>query len=280
MNTYATYAERTLTLSAGKRFEVSGFGLSAGCNINRFSLNAHSDSSGFGLDGGLLLETPSILPELGLMLEGLFMDAKLGDDGPTIPAKVEFALAFSPVRPLKLVGGLSKISGDSLMQYSAGMEFVLLRLAPLNFSFLTGYRTLGSVEIGSLKSDADAFSVGFSMRLSRYRLDYAYDQHSELGDTHRITLGIFQNSPENFHLRRGRQAFEQLDDATAIRELEEVVYLAPRNVEVYHLLALTYERMRQNDEAIRVLQRIQSLNYDYFIENNLDQMMKDIQEQE
>jgi Tfp pilus assembly protein PilF len=69
-----------------------------------------------------------------------------------------------------------------------------------------------------------------------------------------------------------------LDDATAIHELEEVVHLAPRKVEVYHMLALTYERMRMNDEAIRVLQRIQSLNYDYFIEQNLDQLLRDIQE--
>ena len=101
-----------------------------------------------------------------------------------------------------------------------------------------------------------------------------------MGDTHRFTFGILQHSPENFHLKKGRQAFEQLDDATAISELEEVVYLAPRSVEVYHLLALTYERMREKDEAIRVLQRIQSLNYDYFMENKLDQLMRDIREQE
>ena len=136
------------------------------------------------------------------------------------------------------------------------------------------------MEVGSIISDSSAFSVGFSTRLSRYKLDYAYEQHSELGDSHLVTFGIFQNSPENFHLKRGRQAFEQLDDATAILELEEVVYLAPRNVEVYHLLALTYERMRQNDEAIRVLQKIQSLNYDYFMEQKLDLLMMDIQEQD
>lgn len=280
MNTYATYAERTLTLSAGKRFGTGGLSLSAGTNLNYFFLDAYSNSSGVGVDGGFLLETPGILPELGLMLEGLFIDTSLGDNGPTIPAKVDFAIAFSPVRPLKLVGGLGKISHDSITQYSTGVELNILRLAPLNVSFLAGYKTLGSLEIGSLMSEASRYSVGASVRLSRYKLDYAYEEHSILGDSHLITFGILQNSPENFHLKRGRQAFEQLDDATAILELEEVVYLAPRNVEVYHLLALTYERMRQKDEAIRVLQRIQSLNYDYFIENKLDQMMKDIQEQD
>lgn len=280
MNSFGSYAERTLTLSAGKRFEMGSFGLSAGCNINYFFLDAYSNNSGLGLDAGFLLETPGILPELGLMLEGLFMDALFGDNGPTVPSEVDLALAFSPVRPLKLVGGLGKTSGGSITQYSAGMELVLLRLAPLNVSFMTGYRSLGSMELGSVISDASVFSVGASTRLWRYKLDYAYEQHSELGDSHLVTFGILKNSPEDFHLKRGRQAFEQLDDATAILELEEVVYLAPRNIEVYHLLALTYERMRQKDEAIRVLQRIQSLNYDYFMEQKLDQMMKDIQEQD
>ena len=280
MNSFATYAERTLTLSAGKRFQVRGFGLAAGSNINYFSLNAYSNRSGLGLDGGFLLETPGILPELGLMLEGLFIDTSLGDDGPAIPAKIDVAIAFSPLRPLKLVGGLGRTSGDPIMQYSTGIEYNLLRLSPLNISLLAGYKTLGSIESGSLQSDASRYSVGASVRLSRYKLDYAYEQHSELGDSHLITFGILRNSPESFHLKRGRQAFESLDDATAISELEEVVYLAPRNVEVYHMLALTYERMRQKDEAIRVLQRIQSLNYDYFIENRLDQLMRDIQEQD
>ena len=96
----------------------------------------------------------------------------------------------------------------------------------------------------------------------------------------RVTLGILMDSPESFHLERGRAAFEQLDDVTAMQEFEEVVHLAPRNVPVYHMLALTYERMRMRDEAIQALQRIQSLNYDYFIEQGLDQLMKDIREQE
>jgi len=280
MNTYASYAERIFTLSVGKRLEAGGFGLSVGWNINRFSVNAHRNSSGFGLDTGLLLDTPGILPDLGVMLKGSFMETGLDNGGPTIPAKADFGIAFSPARPIKLVGGLSKTFGDSLIQYSMGAEYVLLRLSPLSFSVLAGYKSLGSLEAGSLTSQGNHMSVGFCARLSRYKLDYAYEQHSELGDTHRVTFGILQNSPENFHLRQGRQAFEHLDNTNTILELDEAVYLATRNPEVYHLLALTYERMRQKDEAIGLLERVQSLDYDYFMEQNLDQMIEDIQEQE
>lgn len=277
---YASYAERILTLSAGKRVEAGGFGLSGGLNLNGYFVNAHSNSAGFGADVGLLLEMPGILPELGVMLKGLFMDTTLVNNGPTIPARADLGIAFSPFRPLKLVGGLSKISGDSMTQYSTGVELVFFRFSPLSISFLAGYRTLGTLEVGSSTADGSHQSVGFSARLWRYKLDYAYEQHSVLGDTHRVTFGFFQSSPENYHLRKGREAFERLDNDAAMAELNEVLYLVSRDAEVHHLLALTYERMRQKDETIRILEKIQSFNYDYFMENNLDQMIKDVQEQE
>ncbi len=119
----ANYAERMLTLSVGKRFKLKSIYLSAGGNLNRFSIGGRSDNSGFGMDGGFLLETPGILPEFGLMLRGLFMDTTLGKNGPTIPAKTDVAMAFRPWKSLKLVGGLSKTSGDSIVQYSTGFEF-------------------------------------------------------------------------------------------------------------------------------------------------------------
>jgi hypothetical protein len=275
---YSSYVERTLTLSVGKQWEVRGLGLSGGCNLNYLSLGGGSDTAGLGMDGGLLVETPGILPEFGLMMRGMLMDTVLGSGGLTVPAKTDVAMVFSPWRWLKLAGGLGKTSGDPTVHYSTGLELVLHWLSPFHLSFLAGYKTLGSLEEGVLDSQGESKAVGGSLRISRYKLDYAYEQHSLLGDTHRVSFGFFQNSPESFHLDRGRQAFEQLDDATAIRELEEVVHLARRKVEVYHMLALTYERMRMNDEAIRVLQRIQSLNYDYFIEQKLDQLLKDIQE--
>ena len=275
---YCNYTERTLTFSIGKRLDAKGYGFSGGWNLNYLSLGGGSDSAGLGMDGGLLVDTPGIWPEVGLMMRGMLMDTVLGGGGFTVPAKTDVAIAFNPWRWVKLVGGVGKTSGDPTVHYSTGLELVLHWLSPIHLSAAAGYKTLGLLEEGPLESQADSRSVGGSIRISRYKVDYAYEQHSLLGDTHRVTIGFFQKSPESFHLERGREAFEQLDDATAIHELEEVVHLAPRKVEVYHMLALTYERMRMNDEAIRVLQRIQSLNYDYFIEQNLDQLLRDIQE--
>jgi hypothetical protein len=100
-NSNGDYAERTFTLSGGKRFDAGGFGLSTGANIDYFSLNSVKNVGGLGLDGGLLLHTPGIIPDLGLMLEGLFIDNDLGDDEGTIPSAVEAAIAFSPSMSLQ-----------------------------------------------------------------------------------------------------------------------------------------------------------------------------------
>ena len=273
-----SYAERIITLSVGKEFKIKGISLSTGCNLNRFSIGGQSDSAGFGMDGGLLLETPGILPEFGLMLRGLFMDTTLGD-GATIPPKTDFAMAFSPWRALKFVGGLSKTSGNATMQYSTGLEFDFHYLSPLSFSLLTGYKALGTLENGTFESQGKSTAIGGSMRISRYKLDYAYEQHSLMGDTHRVTFGLLQHSPVSLHMDKGRQAFEQLNDIGAIHELEEVIYLSPRKAEAYHLMALTYERMRQKDEAVRLLKKIQSLNRDYFQKHQLGRLMEDIREE-
>jgi len=278
INSNGNYAERTFTLSGGKRFDAGGFGLSTGANINYFSLNSVKNVGGFGLDGGLLLHTPGILPDLGLMLEGVFIDNNLGDDEGIIPSAVEAAISFSPFRPIKLVGGLSKTSDSPFTKYSTGLEIVLLRFAPLSVAFQAGYETLGSLDDEKLESDR--YSVGGSISLGKYKIDYAYEQQAIMEDTHLITLSILKDSPSSFHLAKGRKAFEELDDETAIHELGEVIYLGSRNVEVYHMLARTYERTQQRDEALKALRRIKSLNYDYFMEQQLDQLMQDIQEQE
>jgi Flp pilus assembly protein TadD len=145
---------------------------------------------------------------------------------------------------------------------------------------LAGYKVLGALENGMFESQATSKAVGGSIRISRYKLDYAYEQHPIMGDTHRVTFGFLQHSPVSFHLNQGHQAFEQLNDTGALHELKEVIYLSPRKAEAYHLMALTYERMRQKDEAIRLLRKIQSLNRDYFQEHQLGRLMEDIREQD
>ena len=279
IDSFGNYSERTFTVSAGKRFRFGKLGLLSGLCLNRYSVGGASDSSGFGMDGGLLLETPGILPKIGIMMSGFFMDTTLGDNGLTIPAKTDLAISFSPSRSFRLMSGLGKTSGDSLAQYSAGLEYVFHQISPLHISLMAGYKTLGKLNNQNFESSASSWATGASMRISRYKIDYSYEQHSLLGHTHRISVSIFKDSLEDFHLNKGRRAFEQLDDNSAIRELDNAIYLAPR-VQAYHTLALTYERMRDREKAIQALQKIQSLNYDYFIEQKLDQLIKDIQEQE
>jgi tetratricopeptide (TPR) repeat protein len=266
-----SYNERMLSLSFGKQLRTGSFGISSGVNLNYLSINGGSNSSSFGLDGGILLKTPGILPDFGIALKGLSSET---------PVKMDFALCFNPIRPLRLVGGVSKVVDSSTLQYSTGIEYLLRWLAPLNISLLAGYKGLGGIEVGSLKSDASNISTGFSVRLGRYKIDYAYEQHSTLNDTHRVTFGYLMDSPEDFHMKASRYAFEEFNDDKAIQEASEVIYLSPRNAEAYHLMALSYERMRQKSKAIAILEKIRRIDKDYYQKNKLDQLIQDIKEQD
>jgi hypothetical protein len=229
-----------------------------------------------GLDGGFLLRTPGILPDFGVMMRGLFMEAKLGSNGASIPAKTDMSVMFRPWRSLKLMAGLSKVQGDSILEYATGIECDFLWFSPIRLSFASGYRSLGTLKNGELEAHASTTSVGGSIRISRYKIDYAYEQHSTLDDTHRVTLGILQHSPIVFHMDRGREAFEQLNDKMATQELREVIYLSPRNVQARHLLALIYERSGHASRAIETLEKIEALDYEYFQEQGLDQRTEDM----
>lgn len=74
VNPNANYAERTLALSVGKQFELKGIDLATGGNLNCLSISGLSNRVGFGMDGGLLLNTPGIWPDFGLMLLGQLME--------------------------------------------------------------------------------------------------------------------------------------------------------------------------------------------------------------
>jgi len=265
-----SYNERMLSISLGKQLMSGGFGVSSGANINYLNVNGRSNYSSFGLDGGILLKTPGILPDVGIAVKGISSE---------IPIKLDFALSLNPIRPLRLVGGVSKVMDSHTLQYSAGFEYLLRWLSPLNISFLSGYRGLGQIGSGSLRSDARDISTGLSIRLGRYKIDYAYERHSAIADTHRITFGAFMDSLEGFYMKSARRAYNDLDDEKTIQELNELIYFSPRNAEAYHLMAFSYERMRQKAKAIEILRKIGGMDKEYYKKNNLEQLIQDINDQ-
>ena len=265
------YSERMFTLSLAKKLMSGSFGVSSGINANYLYIDGGENYSSFGLDAGLLLITPGILPDFGFVFKGLSGGSS---------AKMDFGLSFNPIRPFRLVGGISKVVDSSTLQYSTGAEYLIRYVSPLNVSLFAGFKGLGGIEIGSLKSSANNLSMGVSVRFARYKIDYAFGKHSELQNTHRVTFSSFIDSPESFHLKAGRRAFEELNDDKAMQEANEVIYLSPRNPEAFHLIALSYERMRQKSKAIEILEKIGKMDKGYYQKNNLKQLIQDIKEQD
>ncbi|MBI1922936.1 hypothetical protein HYR99_01665 [Candidatus Poribacteria bacterium] len=284
----AGYAERLLTLSAGKKVaRMNRYELALGLNLNRYWVNARQDRSGFGVDGGLLI-TRRFFPlssslQVGVMRHGLTGAVGLGDDGEqgtTIPSRFDVGIAYRLLREqIVLAVGSSKTSGDSSWRYAIGGEYHLRRLYPIHLSIRGGYRSRGSRSEEGIDVSVSGWDVGGSLYINRLKLDYAYEPHSYLGDTHRMTISILENTPTEIYWRRGLQHDTMLEDEAALEAFRQLVNLNPRSAKAYHRMALIYERERRIDDAIAALERVREVDADYFAEKGLGQLIADPRDQ-
>ncbi|MCZ6680047.1 MAG: tetratricopeptide repeat protein [Candidatus Poribacteria bacterium] len=285
----AGYAERLWTLSVGKAVaRVKDYELAVGFNLNHYRVDARRDRTGIGIDGAVLIRTPrffpvSSSPQIGIMLHGLTRDVGLdaeGADSAKIPPRINLGIAYRFLADqLTLAVGGSKTSGDSDWRYAVGGEYQLRYLYPIHVSVRGGYQSRGSRSGDGIDVDIGEWTVGGSVYLNRLKLDYSYEPHRELGDTHRMTISILQNAPTTVYWQRGLQHNAMLEDDAALEAFQQLIHLNPRNARAYHRMALIYERKRELAEAIRVLERVREMNPDYFAENGLQGLIDDIRAQ-
>ena len=289
LNRNAGYAERLLTLSAGKRIvSLKEYELALGLNLNRYWIPSH-DQAGIGIDGGLLIRAPrfypvSSAPKVGVMLHGLTREVNLDDDEEveaTIPPRVDIGIAYRFLRDqLTLAGAASKTSGDSIWRYAIGGEYQLHRLHPIHLSILSGYHFSGSPSDGGGGDVAtNRWNVGLSLLVNRIKVDYAYLPHTDLGSTHRMTISILQDAPTEIYWQRGLAHDAMLEDDLALEAFQQLVNLNPRSTRGYYNMALIYERQRDLDKAIETLEHVRKIDADYFAENGLQQLIEDLHDQ-
>ena len=261
-----------------------GYEFAFGLNFNRYSVNARQDRSGIGIDGGLLLmNTPHFFPQIGVMLSGLSQGFGFDDDEDeqgTIPLRVNLGIAYHLLRDrLTLAGGFSKTSGDSSWQYAIGGEYQVRRFYPIHLSIRGGYRFRGSRSEEGGDIDVNGWNPGLSLYINRLKLDYSFEPHTYLGDTHRMTISILPNTVTEIYWQRGLGHNAMLEDDAALETFQQLVELNPRSAKAYHRMALIYERQRHIAGAIDTLEHVKEIDVDYFTENGLQQLIDDLGDQ-
>ncbi|MFH1501449.1 MAG: PorV/PorQ family protein [Candidatus Eisenbacteria bacterium] len=140
-------------------------------------------ATGFAADLGVRYVIPS-LPGMsaGASVQNLGPGMTFIEDEFSLPLTYRVGVALeSPIDALKgelLLTGDAVIPNDGDPKYHFGAEFEYSNLLALRFGYRTGW-------------DNQNVSVGLGAKVGSFRLDYAYVPfYSDLGDTHRMSLGF------------------------------------------------------------------------------------------
>ena len=145
---------------------------------------AEHSATGFAVDLGAIYRVPMV-PGLsaGLAVQNLGPQMRFRVDGFDLPVLSRVGAALEiPVEALNgdltLVGDALVPIADGDVKIHGGMEFEYGGVFALRFGYRTGW-------------DNQNVSAGLGAKVRNFRLDYAYVPfYSDLGDTHRFSLGF------------------------------------------------------------------------------------------
>ncbi len=138
---------------------------------------------GFAADLGALYRVPMVEGlTAGLAIQNLGPGMSFIEDEFDLPVTYRIGAAFeAPFEPLRgdvLLVGDAVVPNDGDAKMHFGIEYEYADMIALRFGYRTGW-------------DNQNMSVGLGAKVRNFRVDYAYVPfYSDLGDTHRISLGF------------------------------------------------------------------------------------------
>ena len=169
-NPTETFQASDLGISVGFAGRLGRFLLGLSGGMIRSTIAGDTQSAFLSTVGGLVEISESF--SLGVVAQNL--GTKLGEDPLPLILKVGLALKLEP---FCLAVDIGK-SQDTDLYYCVGMEGWLGNIVALR----AGYRTGRDVGPG--------WTAGLGFKMSGFELDYAYVPYGELGDTHKVSLGM------------------------------------------------------------------------------------------
>ena len=178
----STFSNQNFALSLSyARSEVKqGLSLGGSLKYVRTAFDAFSGNA-VALDFGALYKTSVENLTAGVSLQNL--GTKIGPD--PLPFKVKGGAAYKLFdQKLALAGDVDWLAVDQRAYLSLGTEYWLQKILAVRagYQFGRGQDQLGSRLVG--------LGVGLGLKLERFSLDYAFVPFGNLGDTHRMTVGM------------------------------------------------------------------------------------------
>lgn len=160
-------------------------GISVGANLKYIGSNIDGETgSAAALDIGGMYELCEDKLSLGLVVQNIGTKMKYIDESESLPLNIKTGAAYKIMDNLLVVADINVPSDDEI-NISAGSEYSYDINKDLSLAGRAGYNTRNKDTGGT-----SGITAGIGIGYLKYNLDYAYAPYGDLGNTHRVSLGI------------------------------------------------------------------------------------------
>jgi outer membrane protein OmpA-like peptidoglycan-associated protein len=193
VNETFTATDLLLTLSYGRIFSlrnlpiIDNLPINGGINLKYISSKIENESAnGLAIDLGSQVKLMNDKLKLGLVIQNLGTRMEFIKESNPLPLNIKTGASYiiptiAHSLPLLLAVDLN-LPNDNDARLNLGAE-TGLKFGNLSFPVRIGYNTRKDIGLG--------LTWGFGLKTSLFHFDYAFVPYGELGDTHRVSLGMF-----------------------------------------------------------------------------------------
>ena len=158
--------------------------LLVGINAKYISSKLKDSATAFAGDIGCMYRFNEDKAALGLVVQNIGTKMKFEDEEEKLPMNIKLGGAYN-IRKNWLAAVDINAPTDDEISFGAGTEYIYNLNNEINISGRAGYST-ALKDTGGL----NGITGGLGVEYSSYALDYAFVPFGDLGDTHRISLGL------------------------------------------------------------------------------------------
>lgn len=181
---FSTY-DLAVSLSYAKYYDLGNAGIvDYGANIKYIYSKIDDSASAFAFDAGAVFTFNDALTSFGAVIQNAGTSLKYNEEREALPFVFRIGASRRFIKNLLVTFDLN-FPNDNDVFPSFGAEYYIAVLQDASIALRAGY--------DGRRKDIDGFSflnAGFGLKYRDYMFDYAFSPYGNLGDMHRVSLGV------------------------------------------------------------------------------------------
>ncbi|MCL2145518.1 MAG: PorV/PorQ family protein [Endomicrobia bacterium] len=224
---FSTY-DLAVSLSYARYLDFENAGaLDYGVNIKYIYSKIDNSASAFAVDAGVIFTLNDNATSFGAVMQNAGTSLKYNEENEVLPFVARFGASRLFFEKLLIVFDLN-IPNDNDVFPSFGAEYSINIMPEADIAIRAGY--------DGRQKDIDGFSrvnAGFGLKYTDYMFDYAFSPYGDLGNVHRVSLGILfgKEFDEEKALKEKSERKEAKEEKERIRKAKEAAGLEKQKQE-------------------------------------------------